>query len=483
MRSIHRVGACIVVFLFITISYIHVKQIPIPDYLPQKAHDYFHADEVYDADPNTNPSEEPEDIETLLKSPVVSEEVPLETRLEAFLQRPIPTYNESLSINGKACPTQGINYDRNAVHGNAESWASIPNEQILQWRRNIVTNLELRIPSSTSSQGRGIVFAAGDAAAIKRVTTNIHLLQSYNCTLPIEIFHYASELSETEVQSLRDLSTERQNVSVSLIHNMERGTAWKSFQIKALAISQSSFKEILWLDSDSYPLRNPESLFETEEYKETGLLLWPDYTKSHASNPLWRLLGQRCRDEYEGESGQIYIHRGRHEDLVWLIEYFAMNHDTYYDYMGGDRDSFRSAALLLGKSWRGPARANAAAGVVYPNDEAGGGHTMLQADPSGRWMFVHANLIKHTTFARPLWARIHRFGKDWYAKGTTYGVVEENEGLGNGVCVDVISEGGLKTRMFGFEREDGVVQVEEWGIYEELKGWEERWVAAGGGLG
>lgn len=49
------------------------------------------------------------------------------------------------------------------------------------------------------------------------------------------------------------------------------------FQIKAAAVINSSFKEILYLDSDNVPVQDPTFLFETEEYKNTGALFWPDF--------------------------------------------------------------------------------------------------------------------------------------------------------------------------------------------------------------
>jgi alpha 1,2-mannosyltransferase len=110
--------------------------------------------------------------------------------------------------------------------------------------------------------------------------------------------------------------------------------------------------------------------------------------------------------------------------VMWLAEYFSLHHNEFYPFMGGDRDSFRAAALLLGKKWNGPGRLNAAAGVALKDDSRGGGHTMLQADPEGRWMFVHANLIKHGHFPRPLWQKIHRAAHDRYKGGTTYGSIE-----------------------------------------------------------
>lgn len=49
------------------------------------------------------------------------------------------------------------------------------------------------------------------------------------------------------------------------------------FQIKAAAIINSSFREILYLDSDNAPTRDPSYLFHSKGYTETGAIFWPDF--------------------------------------------------------------------------------------------------------------------------------------------------------------------------------------------------------------
>lgn len=520
--------AAAIIFSVIILSFLRLKGTEIPDYLPQEAHDYFHPGESLGQQPTeqsgkqpeqksdtsnepagvtekTKPNDDSQVIEEIRPnkhsqspgetSPGTEPNTELDHLLQKFLGLPVPSYSESVAANSKSCPTDGINFDRNAVKGNVENWPNIPSAQISEWRHNIVAHLRLKqkqeqekANTEEAKGGRGIVMAAGDRAATIRARTSIRLLKLHNCTLPVEIFHFSDELSDTDQKLLEDLSQLEQEghggmkVTLRLVKGVEKGKGWKQFQIKGAAIQQSSFNEILYLDTDSYLLRNPDYIFEGKQWNETGLLLWPDYTKSHPTNPLWRLLGQQCRNEYEGESGQIFISRTLHQDLMWLVEYFALHHDEYYGFMGGDRDSFRAAALLLGKKWAGPGRINAAAGIGSKEDAPGGGHTMLQADPEGRWMFVHANLIKHAHFGRPLWTRIQRAAQDKFVAGSTYGSIDPpNDKVGDGVKLDVSSTPRMATTMTSFEGYDeSSFVIEDWDSYEELKGFEEKWFGFGG---
>ena len=53
----------------------------------------------------------------------------------------------------------------------------------------------------------------------------------------------------------------------------------------------SSFEEVLYLDSDNVPLRDPAHLFESELYSgkdKPGVVFWPDINKDHRASPFRR---------------------------------------------------------------------------------------------------------------------------------------------------------------------------------------------------
>jgi alpha 1,2-mannosyltransferase len=55
-------------------------------------------------------------------------------------------------------------------------------------------------------------------------------------------------------------------------------------KIKAESIVASSFDEVLYLDSDNVPLRDPAYLFDSDLYagkNQHGVVFWSDLNKDH----------------------------------------------------------------------------------------------------------------------------------------------------------------------------------------------------------
>jgi alpha 1,2-mannosyltransferase len=390
---------------------------------------------------------------------------------------PLLSYEASLKLNNATCPLSGYNYDRASLHANYQRWASYTDKEIAAFRKSLVKGmrdmagqtdqmpealLAYRWTEAQRSQkliGRGLVFSAGDADALRRVLLNIKILREHGCTLPAEVFSHPWE-AESLPQDIKDELLGLNVLLRAVTGGLEKSDEWKDFRIKPLAILQSSFEHVLWLDSDSFALRDPTHLFDSAHYRDYGLLLWPDFTKSQPRNVIWRILGFACRPEHEGESGQILIDKNAHRATLQLATWFATTNaddqKLWYSHFGGDRDSFRISAVILGLPFRGPKRLVSVAGqevlsqplasAILPDDDDksgelmpadvkesfviqssmrdlhAAGHTMLQYDFDGQPLFVHANLIKHRTLPRDqrIWSVITRL-KDDRIPGGSYG--------------------------------------------------------------
>ena len=127
---------------------------------------------------------------------------------------------------------------------------------------------------------------------------------------------------------------------------------------------------------------------------------------------MWAIMGVKCRNEWEMETGQMFIDKKHHLDTFLLIQYMLERHEwvsqpsrcyylrrrclfQWFYFSDGDKDIFRWAMLALRKRWGVPGRWVGAAG--FPSGTASGefcGHTMLQHDSWGEPLFVHYNLLK-----------------------------------------------------------------------------------------
>ncbi|ORY88796.1 mannosyltransferase putative-domain-containing protein [Leucosporidium creatinivorum] len=339
-------------------------------------------------------------------SPPLPADASLSSRLESLLDAPLASHGNWTKFNNQTCGNPSVSRTINVVHerNSREQWEELSEDRVRQLREGMAEVLrkadkEGRFKSSAAQSKRGIVFTAGNADTVSRVIVSLRLLRSYGTTLPAEVFHFSTETPANEhLDTLKSLNAIVRTVEG--VDKAESQSRTKSFHIKGAALVQSSFDELLYLDSDAIPSKNVESLFETKGFKELGAMFWSDYWKDSAENAIWRILGVQCRDEFTMESGQILIDKRRHLDALLLVEHMLQDWPFWFKISDGDKDLFRYAFLALRKRWAVPGRTIGSAS--WTNEAELGeakkgdfcGHTMLQSDERGEPQFVHANLLK-----------------------------------------------------------------------------------------
>ncbi|GAN04029.1 ADP-heptose:LPS heptosyltransferase-like protein [Mucor ambiguus] len=297
------------------------------------------------------------------------------------------------------------NVDNNHRDSNRAYWNQLSDISIDRYRfgwKDFVRQERAKPQPTKWEDQKGIVFVAGNDDTMKRTVGTIRLLRSFECTLPIEIWHmeheaqaasaFTSKLQALGNVRLRDLSEYGLPKAISRMRN--RG---KQFQVKAAAIINSRFQHVLYLDSDNIPTRDPAFLFESTEYKQTGALFWPDFWKTAAENKIFRLLEIECVDTWEQESGQIVVDKARHWiplQLSWFMQYF---HEVYFRLLNGDKDTFQYAWRALDAPFHRIETFVGMGGLMLNGTFCG--HSMLQyakdgSDHPQQPLFVHANLMK-----------------------------------------------------------------------------------------
>jgi hypothetical protein len=259
--------------------------------------------------------------------------------------------------------------------------------------------------------GRGIVttlyeseFASGWVQLME--------LQRIGSTLPVEVFYRPGELSDWHIGVLEEIKRDY-SLTLRVLDDDVSG-----FAIKPFAILNSSFREVLWLDTDNVPTRDPEFLFDDPDYVAKGSLFWRDVSgvdrseRWHPKSPTWLVFGVPYNDGEEFETGQLLIDKSRCWDELGLVTHYATD-PVYYAVVHGDKDTFRFAWLVMHMKRGGSAFGGnylASNEVPYgfmpfgpfhigepnPWQKWGGGSVMQQRDREGRALFNHRSINKFT---------------------------------------------------------------------------------------
>lgn len=93
--------------------------------------------------------------------------------------------------------------------------------------------------------------------------------------------------------------------------------------------------QVIMLDADNTPLKNPEVLFESKEYREGGNLFWPDWWDAQgwlrpAAYNLFGITPPWLKPGGEGfitaESGQMVLNRCGHPTEAFDVHQRIMPH-------------------------------------------------------------------------------------------------------------------------------------------------------------
>jgi ADP-heptose:LPS heptosyltransferase len=230
--------------------------------------------------------------------------------------------------------------------------------------------------------GRGIVICAGGAGYFTGAWVGINMLRYLGCQLPIQVWY----LGESEMDAvMRSLLASLQVECVDALQVRRRKPVRRlgGWELKPYALLYSRFREVLLLDADNMPVRNPEYLFETAPYRKTGAIFWPDYGRFERTKAIWESCGLSQPEGPEFESGQIVVDKQRCWRALRLALWFNEHSDFYYRYLHGDKETFHLAFHKLRQDY----------GFV-PTPIQGLVGTMCQHDFHGRRIFQHRNTDK-----------------------------------------------------------------------------------------
>ena len=245
---------------------------------------------------------------------------------------------------------------------------------------------------------RGIVMSAGGQEQLTNAYASLRVLrQVAQSLLPVVMCHYGDEIpdeskvwlsekiSRLEFLDLQDFPFADYHLPVFDGHRAPRSRE-DGYMIKLLALRAAPFKEVIYIDVDSFPLDNPEILFSDKSYRKKGSMFWPDLWRGKTAiydlfemperSPWypdgdlgpWRdTVGKYYDDNShtwdtgklnshpvpprQTEAGQLVLNRERHWDVLEYLLFINMHHNITYhvENMLGDKDTFPAAFALAGK--------------------------------------------------------------------------------------------------------------------------------------
>ncbi|KAJ3402056.1 ATP binding domain 4 [Chytriomyces hyalinus] len=204
--------------------------------------------------------------------------------------------------------------------------------------------------SPSAELSRGVVLM-GNGKSVRMALMAVHMLRATGCSLPVEYAYLRNELKQSHLDLLAANNITARDYWTPEIESFK----WSKNSLrlgapKVDAILSSPFQQLLFLDPDVMPLRDPTYLFETNQFRKTGALFWPDFKSTPKTSDIWKITSQPYEFEFEFESGQIVLDKSRNDVLLALkvAHYFCRESAYFFKIIWGDKDAFRWGFKVAG---------------------------------------------------------------------------------------------------------------------------------------
>jgi hypothetical protein len=196
-------------------------------------------------------------------------------------------------------------------------------------------------------RGRGVVIAGGGERYFASLYITIRALRHVGCRLPIQVWYLGrkDEMPDARKRLLKPFGVEC--VDADRIRRRHPARKLCGWELKVFATLHSPFEEVLFLDADCYPCRDPELLFDFDDYHEKGAIFWPDVIQvdDRLKWPAFGLANPRRPGSVE--SGQFVLNKRTSWRALNLTWFYNDHSDYYYRYGYGDKHTFEAAWTRL----------------------------------------------------------------------------------------------------------------------------------------
>ena len=285
--------------------------------------------------------------------------------------------------------------------------------------------------------GQGIVIVAGGSRSEYAATT-LGMLRLIGSKLPVELWFVDKKVEKKDwcvSMAIEGVTCRYLTDYIHQAYSLE--VLPYEDQYKTTALLFSSFSEVLFLESDSIPVTNPDNLFESQKYKENGIVVWPDFWGSTEASWAPYSTGQVAeavemrQDHGTLDTAQILMDKSRHWKLLILTAYYTHYASFFQPFFSSTASTSRgfgacinTAILVLQSSfYRVPAGPDQIMRSAADGTKLGSGVCVLHAHPDTSMpLFMHTSILRFgirdlmcdaTCIEEPATAAAHseRFGR------------------------------------------------------------------------
>ena len=233
---------------------------------------------------------------------------------------------------------------------------------------------------------KGIVIACPNTYELICLNNIISLRKEHRCYLPIEIWEIGAEITLETKNKMKMYNVIFKNV----YDYCDNPSHWKGFQVKVFSLYHSEFDEVILCDADVTFYKNPEMIFNDENYIRTGayffkdLECWQFHDLSYGNTDKFSSLSfyNKRKDfiqkllpnktdtfptewlyiyneaipntpvkEALQESGVVYINKNIHSESLNYIFKLNDNHAETYECVWGDKETFWIGCVMANKDY------------------------------------------------------------------------------------------------------------------------------------
>eukprot|EP00835_Amoeboradix_gromovi_P000676 NODE_25_length_35605_cov_0.353461.p8 type:complete len:371 gc:universal NODE_25_length_35605_cov_0.353461:6067-7179(+) len=246
-------------------------------------------------------------------------------------------------------------------------------------------NFSEAIPTLNLTVPVGIVYLVYPKSLLSCYTSIGFLKATENENYPIEIWYHSDETSIDKISIFENVSVRNlKDYSVSVDSKLKN-----NYHFKSVAILNSNFAKVIYVDADALVLDNLDVLLEL--HSSSPVVAAQDYWFTPISNPIYSLFKVSTKYTRDMEAGFLIVDKSKlsvKKSLQMAVE-MNLNHDIFYKYIWGDKDTFRIAfeQFKVDISWSDPP------GIVSSDFYSINGNSMAHFF-NNQLLVIHMTLLK-----------------------------------------------------------------------------------------